>query len=109
MQLIHFLEEINNMPLIFVQPVITEASMNAAKLGKYTFRVGREATKQDIKSLVAKRFGVHVVGISTSTIKGKRKRVGTRRQEVNGSVYKKAIVKLKSGEKIDMFDAGGQE
>jgi ribosomal protein L23 len=47
--------------------------------------------------------------VSTSTIKGKSIRVGARRVEKKLNSWKKAIVTLKSGEKIGMFELGGEE
>ena len=87
-----------------IAPLITEKSMSQAKLGKFTFKVDKEANKKAIKQVVEKRFGVSVVGVTTIIVKGKTQRVGARRAEVTITSWKKAVVTLKKGEKIDLFE-----
>lgn len=94
---------------IIISPVITEKSMKASEAGKYSFLVHRFASKTAIKQAIAGMFKVSVVGVYTILIKGKRKRSGTRRIEINDSEMKKAIVQLKKGEKIAIFEPGGGE
>lgn len=86
-----------------IRPVITEKSMGQANDSTFSFIVSRHAGKELIKKHVEKEFNVHVTGVSTSTIKGKVKRVGQRRMEKNVSPVKKAIVTLQKGEKISLF------
>lgn len=90
-----------------IQPVITEKSMTRAQDGKFTFIVDRSAKKEDIKRVVEKMFGVHVVSISTSLIKGKSTRTGMKRTEIKKQPSKKAVVIVKKGEKISLFEAQG--
>ena len=86
-----------------IKPVFTEKSSKMAKEGKYTFWVDRGLTKNAIKALVAKQFGVHVVGIKTISVAGEVKRnVKGKKITVKGA--KKAIVTLKAKEKIDVFE-----
>lgn len=94
---------------VIIRPVITEKSMSEVPSGKYTFAVVPQATKVQIKKAINDTFSVHVVSIATSMVKGKTKRVGQRRQEVKESVWKKAIIVLKKGEKIGIFEPGGAE
>jgi large subunit ribosomal protein L23 len=94
---------------IIISPLITEKSMNDASHGKYTFRVAKSANKNEIKKTVEDYFKVHVTHISTSILKGKKSRVGIRRTEKSLSDTKKAVVTLKSGEKIGMFELGGDK
>jgi len=89
---------------IILSPLITEKSMIDANNGKFSFKVAREANKNDIRKEVEKRFKVNVVKISTITIKGRSVRAGIKRIEVKRSAFKKAIVKLKPGEKIGLFE-----
>lgn len=91
---------------IIVQPVITEKSMADVNKSKFTFIVRLNATKKEIKMAVEKLFGVHVMNVATIVVKGKTSRVGARRIEVVARPIKKAIVALKSGEKIDAFEIG---
>ena len=94
---------------IIISPIITEKSMKAAEGGKYSFLVSRFSSKTDIKQAVARMFKVNIVNVRTIIIKGKRKRSGARRIEVNDSEIKKAIVQLKKGEKIGLFEPGGAQ
>lgn len=94
---------------ILISPIITEKSMNDAGNGKYTFRVHRYAGKEDIKKAIEKKFKVHVTHVSTSILKGRSTKVGARRTEKNLTDTKKATISLKKGEKIGMFELGGDE
>lgn len=93
---------------VIIRPVITEQSMKIVPSGKYTFIVARFADKDAIKKAITGLFGVTVTGVSTTVIKGRSKRVGARREEVKGSESKKAVVTVKKGEKIGMFEPGGE-
>jgi large subunit ribosomal protein L23 len=88
-------------------PLISEKSMKDVSLSKFTFRVDKNATKQSIKKIIEEKFKVNVLKVSTVNVKGRKKRVGAKRTEVLEPSWKKAIVKLKSGQKIDLFDVGG--
>ncbi len=77
--------------------------------GKFTFRVHKNSNKNQIKREVEKNFSVNVVGISTSILKGKKIRVGVRRAEKSISDVKKAVVTLKKGQKIGLFELGGDD
>lgn len=92
---------------ILIRPVITEKSMVDAGNGKFTFIVGRFTAKTQIRKAIQDRFKVNVEKIMTAVIKGKSKRVGTRRLEVKIEPIKKAIVELRKGQKIDIFEIGG--
>ena len=95
--------------MIIISPVITEKSMNDVSKGRYTFRVDNKANKNEIKKEVEKRFTVNVTNISTVTIKGRTARRGSRRNEVKLQPFKKAVVTLKAGQKIGMFESGGEK
>ncbi len=94
---------------IVIKPVITEKSMSDVAKGKYSFVVSMDATKAAIKSVIKQRFGVTVVSVAISVQKGKTQRVGTRRTEVDKSIVKKATVTVKKGDKIGLFEPGGEE
>ncbi len=96
-----------NRDSVIIRPIITEHTMKLVDTGKFTFQVATEASKAVVKQTVAKKFSVDVTGVAFSTVKGKRKRTGTRRTEVRVFPWKKATVTLKKGQKINMFDLGG--
>ncbi len=89
---------------VIIRPIITEKSMRLKEEeNKYTFEVHPKATKKDIKDAVEKLFDVKVEKVNTINVKGKRKRVGrvvTKRKD-----WKKAIVKLREGDKIEFFES----
>jgi len=86
---------------ILREPMITEkVSVAAEKFGKYAFKVHPEANKKQIKSAIEKVFNVHVVKVNTSNHIGKVRRVRFQPGLTPG--WKKAIVTLKTGEKIDI-------
>ena len=93
------------MSTVIIRPLITEKSMAQAGQKKYTFVVETTAKKDEIKRDIEKKFLVHVTSIATIRVKGKTKRTGSRRIETTIPVIKKAIVTLKSGEKIGLFEA----
>jgi len=88
---------------IIERPLVTEKSMAGAEKGKYTFRVHKDANKIEIAQAVAKVFSVEVVGVNTMIVKGKKRRMG-RHREGKTADWKKAIVSLKPGNKIDVFE-----
>ncbi len=94
---------------LIISPLITEKSMQDAGNSKFTFQVLKEANKNQIKKEVQDRFKVSVIHVSTITVKGKTTRVGARRSEKKLTSWKKAIVTLKPGEKIGLFELGGEE
>lgn len=90
---------------ILKRPIITEKSFQGAAKGFYTFEVKRGSTKHQVKRAVEGHFNVQVVSVKTLNYKGKKRRFGRRRLEVQMPAYKKALVKLKEGQKIDIFEA----
>jgi large subunit ribosomal protein L23 len=89
---------------IIIAPIISEKSMADAAKSKFTFRVSRRADKLSIKKEVEEKFKVNVLSVATITTKGRSTRTGTRRVEVTKQPMKKAIVTLKTGQKIALFD-----
>lgn len=92
---------------VILSPVITEKSMQLVKLGKYTFRVSKTTDKRKIKKAVKDKFNVDAVKVSTINVKSKRKNMQRHEYMVPG--FKKAIVKVKDGQKIDLFEIGGKK
>ena len=88
---------------IIVRPLVTEATSAAfQERGEYTFRVASDATKTTIRNAVEKLFGVKVTGVWTSNQRGKARRVG--QQVGRRPHWKKAVVKLRDGDTIDIFE-----
>lgn len=88
--------------------ILTEkASRLHESENKYTFKVGKMATKGQIKEAVEKLYGVTVIDINVLGNREKTKRswVGSRKKYYREAV-KKAIVQLKSGDKLNLYDGG---
>jgi large subunit ribosomal protein L23 len=90
---------------IIFRPIVTEKISNLQEKGIYAFEVDPKANKIEIARAVEMKFKVKVVNVRTLNFKGKKKTHMTRRGRFQGltSHYKKAIVTLKEGEKIDLF------
>ena len=86
-----------------VRPLITEKSSAAYQdRGEYTFEVHPDATKPQIRTAIETLFGVKVTGVWTLNVRGKEKRMGkTVGRRPN---WKKAIVKLREGDTIEIFE-----
>jgi len=84
------------------RPLITEKSTNLHAEGKYAFVIANKANKVQVKQAVEKAFKVKVTAVNVMMVPGKTRRVG-RRQVLTPS-WKKAIVSLKPGEKIEFFE-----
>jgi large subunit ribosomal protein L23 len=87
---------------ILIEPWITEEATRISELNKYIFKVAPVADKNKIKKSVEDLYGVQVVSVNIINIP-RKKRI---RGRVTGwkSGYKKAIVTLKEGDKIEFFE-----
>lgn len=86
-----------------LKPVFTEKSTRLAKEGKYTFWVEPGSDKMGLKSLIGRLFGVHVTSIKTIKKAGEKGRTA-KGKKFNKLASKKAIITIKDGEKIDIFE-----
>jgi len=84
------------------RPLVTEKSALLREQGKYAFEVAGKATKPQIKEAVETAFKVKVVGVNVMTVPGKMKRLG--RRQVMTASWKKAMVTLEPGHKIEFFE-----
>lgn len=84
------------------RPLITEKSTNLQTQNKYAFEIAEKANKPMVKQAVEKAFRVRVTGVNVVTVPGKTRRVG--RQQVLTRSWKKAIVTLQAGDKIEFFE-----
>jgi large subunit ribosomal protein L23 len=87
---------------IIVRPLITEKNTNLMALNKYSFEVDRSANKHQIKLAVEEIFNVSVLKVHTMNVRGKLRRRG--QQFGYTSDWKKAIVTLAEGDRIELFE-----
>ncbi len=84
------------------RPLITEKTTLLQEQNRYAFEVARKAAKPQIKEAVEAAFKVKVAKVNVMTVPGKMKRIG-RRQVLTPS-WKKAVVTLEPGGKIEFFE-----
>ncbi|MGE5846792.1 MAG: 50S ribosomal protein L23 [Ignavibacteria bacterium] len=92
---------------ILIKPLITEKMTNlSADTGKYGFIVNPQSNKIEIAKAVEKKFNVHVVSVRTINHPGKTKTQFRKSGRFTGKTpkFKKAIITLKEGEKIELFE-----
>ena len=87
---------------IILEPVVSEKSYALMADGKYTFRVDDRAHKTQIASAIEEVFEVKVVGVRTAKVRAKPKRRGLHSGKTRG--WKKAIVELAPGDRIELFE-----
>lgn len=86
---------------IIKAPIITEKSASISADGKkVVLKVAKNANKVQIRQAVEKAFDVKVTNVNTINVRPKKKRVG--RYEGKTSAYKKAIITLAEGSKLDL-------
>jgi large subunit ribosomal protein L23 len=96
-------------PDVILKPVVSEKSIDQSNHGKYTFRVHPDANKIQIKAAIEALYAtekITVVAVNVLTKRSKAKSRGTRRGRVVGHVsgWRKAIVTLAPGQKIQFFE-----
>lgn len=87
---------------VIVRPLITEKATILAGDNKYAFEVDPQANKNQIRDAVAIAFNVRVAKVNTMNVRGKSRRVGRRYSRARD--WKKAIVTLAEGDKIQLFE-----
>ena len=87
---------------VIIKPMITEKSTVLQEIGKYVFHVAPRANKMEIKQAVQTVFGVKVVDVNITKIRGKFKRFGPRFKKMPDT--KKAVVTLRMGERIQIIE-----
>lgn len=83
------------------EPHITEKSTSLASANKYVFKVSDSSNKQEIKKAVESFYNVGVTKINVINMPGKKRRLG--RYEGRKSGFRKAIITLKEGDKIEVM------
>lgn len=89
---------------VLLRPRITEKAYALNALNQYVFQVTPKATKTEIKKAVEAAYGVTVLSVAITKLPGKKKNIGRRIGERSG--VRKAVVRLKAGETITLFQAG---
>ncbi len=90
---------------VLIAPVVSEKSYSLIEDSKYSFKVHSKAHKTQIRQAVEELFDVTVLSVNVVTVKPKPKRRGVHRGTRPG--WKKAIVQLADGDKIDIFEGAG--
>ncbi len=93
-----------NLYEVLRRPLITEKYTALQAQGKYAFEVTPDATKPQIREAVEKSFQVKVTGVNIITVPGRSRRFG--RRVLPAKPWKKAVVTLKPGDKIEIFEGG---
>lgn len=93
------------MNILLKKPLISEKSMKQAKSNEYTFKVAKEATKLQIARLISDKFAINVLNVRTITTKSKTKMQKRVRKSYQVGGFKKAVVQLKKGQSIPLFEA----
>jgi large subunit ribosomal protein L23 len=92
---------------VIIRPVVSEKSYALMAEGKYTFRVHERAHKLQIARAIEEIFDVHVRSVKTSKVNSKPKRRGLNTGRSRS--WKKAIVQLSAGERIELFEGAAVE
>ncbi|HOB91654.1 MAG: 50S ribosomal protein L23 [Bacillota bacterium] len=87
---------------VIIRPIITEKTTGLLDSGQYTFEVDKRATKHMIKDAIEEIFGVKVKSVNTMRYTGKRRRLGV--HEGKRKDWKKAVVTLEEGQRIELFE-----
>jgi large subunit ribosomal protein L23 len=87
---------------ILRRPLITEKTARLQGEGKFAFEVSAKATKPQIKAAIEAAYKVKVTGVNIITVKGQEKRMG--RGLFRSPDWKKALVTLQPGDKIELFE-----
>ena len=90
---------------VIKKPLITEKAMKVAQDNRYTFIVDQKANKGQIKEAVRRFLKVEPVRVWTMKIKGEERWSSGRRRKIKVANFKKAIVELKKGQKLDFYES----
>jgi len=88
---------------VVIKPLVTEkGTMMLSERNWVTFRVHPDANKIEVREAIQKIFSVSVLQVNTQIVRGKRKRFGKTMGQ--SKAWKKAMVRLKEGDKIEIFE-----
>ena len=94
---------------IITKPIVTEKTTRLNEKNRYVFKVDIKATKYLISKLLEDLYKVDVIDIKTIIMKGKVKRIGKTRNFTRLQNWKKAIITVKEGQKIESITKGAQK
>jgi len=86
---------------VLYSPHVTEKATDFAEKNKYVFKIWPRVNKVEVKEAVENTYGVDVIGVKMINVPRKKRRLGARTGWRKG--YKKAIVKIKKGQKIEIL------
>jgi len=86
---------------ILKTPQVTEKATDLVKKNQYVFKVYSRTNKNEVKKAIESVYGVDVISVRVINVPAKRRRLGRQRGWRKG--YKKAIVKIKEGQKIEVL------
>ena len=86
---------------IIIKPIITEKATAQGAENKYCFKVAFKANRAQVKQAIEQFFGAKVLRTNLVTVRGKTRRAGRSKKEFKQANWKKAIVQLKEGEKLE--------
>jgi len=89
---------------VIIRPIISEKSYAQIENNRYTFEVDKHCSKPEIADAVAEVFKVTVKKVNTMNVPGKKRRLRTSQGVTRA--WKKAVVTLKEGDKIEFFEGG---
>ena len=90
---------------IIIKPLISEKTIRlATELNQYTFVVNSRAGKISVAKSIAEKYSVKVENVRLLNVLGKKVTFGKSRQKGRRSTYKKALVTLKEGDSIEVFN-----
>lgn len=87
---------------VIIRPVVTEKAAHLAEEGKYVFEVDTNATRVEVQQAVTRLYGVRPVGVNVQNVRAESVRFG--RRTGTRKAWKKAIVTLPEGKKIDVHE-----
>lgn len=91
--------QFSNLLSLIKCPLVTEKAIKLNENSQYAFLVDKSLTKPQIKQIIEKMFNITIISVKTSLLPPKIKRVG--KSSGKKSCYKKAYIKLKSGDSIE--------
>ena len=90
---------------VIIRPIDTEKTRyQASELGQYTFEVDRRANKIEVKRAIEAIYDVDVVAVNVMVVPAKASSRRGRRRIVRRSLWKKAIVTVAEGQRLDVFE-----
>lgn len=94
---------------VIKKPLISEKAMHLSDFNRYVFLVDRRANKNQIKEAVRRFFKVEPVKIWTLKIGSEKRRLLGRNRSITRLPFKKAVVALKKGQKLDFYENPKEE